>query len=124
MACSDESPSFAQSVAPRPFTAAEATDAARAIWKSSGLPFAVVQVGLILDLRPGELSPSGKSMSGLTDLTRAEIRTAEMVWALQGELRRMETVARAVRHIREERERERRTRGFKFLRKRIGPCRG
>jgi len=124
MVCSDESPAFASVVPPRPFTAAEAADAARHVWKESGLSFQVVYVGLLLDLRPNALSVPVNTIGRMVRLTRAELRFAEVLWSLQGELRRIETVARAVRHIRQARERERRTRGFGFLRGKGRKCRG
>ena len=84
----------------RPFTVPEALAAAEIVWVTTGFPAAVVRVGIVLDLLPGELTPQRGRLAARLGLNRAQLDALEIVWTLSDEQVRFSAVLDAVRIVR------------------------
>ncbi len=86
----------------RPFTIEEAQSAAlilAAEWNIADVPMRVLIVGIVLDLRPGDLTPRRRDLAKFLRVSAAQINDDEVAWEMLCEDRRMDFVRRAVRII-------------------------
>jgi hypothetical protein len=84
----------------RPFSLAESLDAARVIardWRVDSIPRSAVVVGIMLDLRPADLTPSRDEIARTLGVSRGCVDRAEILWEIFREDVRLDLVRRAVR---------------------------
>ncbi len=86
----------------RPFSVEEAHSAAILLaseWRVEDVPMRVLLVGVILDLRPGDLTPRRRELARFLRASTAQINDDEILWEMLHEDQRCDFVRRAVRII-------------------------
>ncbi len=86
----------------RPFSIEEVHSAALILaseWNIADVPLRVLVVGMILDLRPADLTPRRRDIAKMLRVSAESVCGDEVLWEMLCEDRRMDFVRRAVRII-------------------------